>query len=48
MGVTRFYHSTQEDIRMILYDEQNKTYTLHTQNTTYQMKIWDYNILLHV
>ena len=32
---------------MILYDKQNKTYTLHTKNTTYQMKVWDYNILLH-
>ena len=32
---------------MILYDEQNKTYTLHTQNTTYQMKVWDYGVLLH-
>lgn len=32
---------------MILYDEQNMTYTLHTQNTTYQMKVWDYNVLLH-
>ena len=32
---------------MILYDVQNKTYTLHTQNTTYQMKVWDYNVLLH-
>ena len=32
---------------MILYDEKNRTYTLHTQNTTYQMKVWDYNVLLH-
>ena len=32
---------------MILYDAQNKTYTLHTKNTTYQMKVWDYNVLLH-
>ena len=32
---------------MILYDEQNRTYTLHTKNTTYQMKVWDYNVLLH-
>lgn len=33
---------------MILTDVQNKTYTLHTKNTTYQMKVWDYNVLLHV
>ncbi len=32
---------------MILYDAQNKTYTLHTKNTTYQIKVWDYNVLLH-
>ena len=32
---------------MILYDVQNKTYTLHTKNTTYQMKLWDHNVLLH-
>ena len=32
---------------MIRYDAQDKTYTLHTKNTTYQMKVWDYNILLH-
>ena len=32
---------------MILYDAQNRTYTIHTQNTTYQMKVWDYQVLLH-
>ena len=32
---------------MILYDEQTRTYTLHTKSTTYQMKVWDYNVLLH-
>ena len=32
---------------MILLDQENKLITLHTQNTTYQMKVWDYNILLH-
>ncbi len=32
---------------MVLYDAQNKTYTLHTKNTTYQMTVWDYQILLH-
>ncbi|MDE6590575.1 MAG: alpha-galactosidase, partial [Oscillospiraceae bacterium] len=32
---------------MIVLDTENKLITLHTQNTTYQMKVWDYNILLH-
>ena len=32
---------------MILFDKQSKTYTLHTQNTTYQMKVWEYDVLLH-
>ena len=32
---------------MILYDVQRKTYTLHTKNTTYQMKVWDHSVLLH-
>ena len=32
---------------MILLDKENKLITLHTQNTTYQMKVWDYSILLH-
>lgn len=32
---------------MILLDKENKLITLHTHNTTYQMKVWDYNILLH-
>ena len=32
---------------MILYDEQSRTYTLHTQNTTYQMKVWEHDVLLH-
>ena len=32
---------------MIYYDKESRTYTLHTQNTTYQMKVWDYGVLLH-
>ncbi len=32
---------------MILYDAQSKTYSLHTRHTTYQMKVWDYDVLLH-
>lgn len=32
---------------MILYNEQDRTLTLHTENTTYQIKIDRYNVLLH-
>ena len=32
---------------MIVLDKENRLITLHTQNTTYQMKVWDYDILLH-
>ena len=32
---------------MIVLDQENKLITLHTKNTTYQMKVWDYNVLLH-
>ena len=32
---------------MIVLDKENKLITLHTQNTTYQMKVWDYGVLLH-
>ena len=32
---------------MILLDKENKLITLHTQNTTYQMKAWAYDVLLH-
>ncbi len=32
---------------MIILDQENKLITLHTKNTTYQMKVWDYNVLLH-
>ena len=29
---------------MIVLDKENKFITLHTKNTSYQMKVWDYNI----
>jgi len=32
---------------MIVLDEENKIFTLHTRNTTYQMKAGQYNVLLH-
>ncbi len=32
---------------MIVHDEQNGLFTLHTKNSTYQMKVDKYNILLH-
>ncbi len=32
---------------MIVLDKTNKVFTLHTQNTTYQMKADQYNVLLH-
>ena len=32
---------------MIVLDKENRLITLHTQNTTYQMKVWDCNVLLH-
>ena len=32
----------------ILYDEKQKTITLHTKNTTYQMQIDRYGFLLHL
>ena len=32
---------------MIVLDQGGRLITLHTQNTTYQMKVGDYNILLH-
>ena len=33
---------------MIVLDQENKLITLHTKNTTYQMTVWDYRVLLHV
>ena len=33
---------------MILYNEQNRTLTLHTQRTTYQMKADRRGVLLHL
>lgn len=32
---------------MIVVDSENRVFTLHTQNTTYQMKADQYNVLLH-
>ena len=32
----------------IVYDEKNKTFTLHTKNTTYQMQVGRYGFLLHL
>ena len=32
---------------MIVLDREHKIFTLHTQNTTYQMKADQYNVLLH-
>lgn len=32
----------------ILFDEKNKTITLHTENTTYQMQVDRYGFLLHL
>ena len=32
---------------MIVIDRENRVFTLHTQNTTYQMKADLYNVLLH-
>ncbi|MCI9567520.1 MAG: alpha-galactosidase [Lawsonibacter sp.] len=32
---------------MIVIDKENKVFTLHTQNTTYQMKADEYDVLLH-
>ena len=32
---------------MILLDKENRIFTLHTQNTTYQMKADQHNVLVH-
>lgn len=32
----------------IVYDETQKTFTLHTKNTTYQMQVDKYGFLLHL
>lgn len=32
----------------IVYEERDKTFTLHTQDTTYQMKVDEYGFLLHL
>ena len=31
----------------IYYSEENKTFTLSTENTTYQMKVDTYGVLIH-
>ncbi len=33
---------------MIVLDQENKIFTLHTQNTTYQMKVDQYHVLEHI
>lgn len=32
---------------MIVLDKENKLITLHTNHTTYQMKVWKHDVLLH-
>ena len=32
---------------MIVHNKQDNTFTLHTRNTTYQMKVDQYGVLLH-
>ena len=32
----------------IIFDEQNKTFTIHTEHSTYQMQIDPYGVLLHL
>ena len=32
----------------VYYDSQDKIFTLHTTNTTYQMKVDSYGYLLHL
>ena len=32
----------------ILFNELDNTFTLHTKNTTYQMKVDQYGVLLHL
>lgn len=32
---------------MIALDKERRVFTLHTQNTTYQMKADRYNVLIH-
>ncbi len=32
----------------VLFDEKNKLFTLHTQNTTYQIKVDRFDVLLHL
>lgn len=32
----------------IIFNEKDNTFTLHTKNTTYQMKVDQYGVLLHL
>ena len=32
----------------IVFNKQDNTFTLHTKNTTYQMKVDQYGVLLHL
>ena len=32
----------------IIFTEKDKVFTLHTKNTTYQMKVDEYGFLLHL
>ena len=32
---------------MVVLDQENNIFTLHTRNTTYQMKVSPYRVLLH-
>ena len=32
---------------MIVFDQKSRLITMYTKNTTYQMKVWDYDVLLH-
>lgn len=40
--------SEKEKIMAILFNKNDKTFTLHTKNSTYQMKIDSYDYLLHL
>ena len=44
-----FFPLTQKEIHMaIIYNKKTKTITLHTKNTSYQMKIGNLDYLLHL
>ncbi len=46
-GMTYNKAKLYKECLMIVYDEQNQTFTLHTCNTTYQMKVDHYQVLVH-